>query len=734
MSTIKNSNHSIEKRPKMKDKICTALIIIVLFLFSSVLFAEEVLTVPRTETSPVIDGKLDDVTWSEALKIDNFKTIKPDYGKDPSQKTVAFITYDSENIYFAIRCYDKEPKKIKTSVSSRDAMFQDDYVAVILDTFNTMQEGFVFFMNPQGIQGDGMINSDGNAEASFDMVWYSKGQIDDEGYSVECRIPLQSIRFPGKETITMRISFFRQIVRSSETIIAPPTYADKGSLLKQSQAISVTGLKYKRVFELLPAITHNTRQSIDNGEMKTDEKQSDIGLTGKLGLTSDLTLDATYNPDFSQVEADAGQIDINLRYALYYSEKRPFFLEGNELFQFAGNVEDGPLAMVVHTRRIVDPTFGFKLSGKMGRKNTLVALYAKDNLRDDPVDEHPDFTIVRYKYALKDDSYIGGFYTAKDYGQGFNRVAGSDGRIRLTNTSMVSYHIFGSFTRRNGSEVTGNGYALGLNYNYGDRKLILDLGYQDISRDFQIDTGFITRTGLRRLSAFAMKRIYPKSKFFHRIEPFYWSFHLYDTNDKMFETFNLFTLRFWLPRTTQLRFDTILASEVFAGKRFRTSGFGIQGSSQITKQVFMNIFFRHRGSIYYDPEEPFQGYGNRLGGGIQYQPLEKLNFSLSLSYVDFFRDSDNEKLYDYAIIRSRNTFQANKYLFLRAIVEYNTYSDRLTVDVLASFTYIPGTVTYIGYGSAFEKLEWDGQEYIESNRFLETKQGFFFKVSYLWRF
>jgi hypothetical protein len=202
----------------------------------------------------------------------------------------------------------------------------------------------------------------------------------------------------------------------------------------------------------------------------------------------------------------------------------------------------------------------------------------------------------------------------------------------------------------------------------------------------------------------------------------------------MFETFNLVTLRFWLPRTTQLRFDTILASEVFAGKRFRTSGFGIQGSSQITKQVNINTFFRHTGSIYYDLEEPYQGYGSRLGAGIQYQPLEKLNFSLSISYVDFFRDSDNEKIYDYAIIRSRNTFQVNKYLFLRVIGEYNTYSDRLTVDALASFTYIPGTVTYIGYGTAFEKLEWDGNEYIKSNRFLETKRGFFFKVSYLWRF
>lgn len=718
----------------MMNKNRIALPIIMMLLLSSVVLANEALIVPQTETPPVIDGKLDDAVWSEALKFENFKTFEPDYGKDPSQVTIAYIAYDSENFYFAMRCYDKDPGKIKASVSSRDAMFQDDYVAISLDTFNTMQESFVFFLNPLGIQGDGMMGSNGNADESYDMVWYSKGQIDGNGYSIECRIPLQSLRFPGKETKIMRISFFRQIVRNSELMSSPPLFPDKGSLLKQSQTISVTGLKYKRVFELLPAATHSTRRSIDNGEMKTDEKLTDVSLTGKLGLTSDLTLDATYNPDFSQVEADAGQIDVNLRYALFFQEKRPFFMEGNELFRFAGNVEEGPLAVVVHTRRIIDPTFGFKLAGKIGRKNTLAAIYAKDNLLDDPVDKHPDFTIVRYKYALKEDSYIGGFYTAKDNGQGYNRVIGSDGAFRLTGTSMASYHFFGSFTKENGDNLTNNGHALGLNYNYGNRKLILDLGYQDISEDFQIDTGFITRTGMRRLSAFGMYRFYPKSKFFQRIEPFYWSFHLYDTADDMFETFNLFTLRFWLPRTTMIRFDTILSNEVYAGERFRRNGFGIQGSSQITKQVFMDFFFRHSGSVYYDPEEPLQGYGNRFGGGISFQPMEKFNFVFSLFYVDFYSDLDNEKLYDYAIIRSRNTYQVNKYLFLRAIVEYNTYKDRLTVDTLASFTYIPGTVIYIGYGAALEKLEWDGQSYIESDRFMETQRGFFFKVSYLWRF
>ena len=125
--------------------------------------------------------------------------------------------------------------------------------------------------------------------------------------------------------------------------------------------------------------------------------------------------------------------------------------------------------------------------------------------------------------------------------------------------------------------------------------------------------------------------------------------------------------------------------------------------------------------------------GNRISGVVQYQPLEKLNFSLSLSYVDFYRDSDKALTYDYAIFRSRNTFQLNKYLFLRAIFEYNDFQKRLTADALISFTYIPGTVFHAGYGSAFEKLKWDGREYRDSNIFLETKRGLFFKVSYLWR-
>jgi hypothetical protein len=689
--------------------------------------------VPRAEKPPVLDGKLDDPVWQSALRMADFKTWQPDYGKEPRQKTEAYLLYDAENFYVAFRCYDTEPNKIKGSISKRDTMFSDDYAGVLLDMFNDKQTSYGFMMNPLGIQGDGIVNADGNLDEKLDMVWYSKGQIDDQGYAVECRIPLQSIRFPGKQTIIIGVFFFRQFVRYSEMASAPAWTPDRGSVLSQSQPVSVSGLKYKRVIEILPAVTYADRLSIQDGRLRRDEKWTDFSLTAKVGLTSDIVTNATYNPDFSQVESDAGQVDFNVRYALYYPEKRPFFLEGMDSFRFAGNTEEAPLVAVVYTRNIIDPVFGLNLTGKVGSKNTIAAIYARDELPDDPVDTRPDFAIVRYKRTFTQDNYIGGFYTAKEFGGGFNRVAGLDGRIRLSQVSFGEYHLFGSFTRASVNTSMSDGHALGLRYAYFSQTVNLDVGYQDISPDFRVDTGFVTRTGLRNLAFFAMYTIFPKSKFFQRIEPLYWSYHLYDTSYKTFETINLLTLRFRFPRSSELRVDTILGNEVYVGQKFSRSGFGFQGFSQMTKQFYLEGFYRRSGAIFYDPEASYQGYGNRAYALVQYQPGEKFDFILSLTYIDFYRQSDKQKIYNYAIIRNRNTFQVNKYLFLRAIFEYNNFYKRLVVDGLVSFTYIPGTVLYLGYGSAFERSEWTGTEYIPSTSFMETQRGFFFKVSYLWR-
>jgi len=695
----------------------------------------------KAETPPVIDGVLDDPAWAAGLKFDGFKTFKPDYGKDASQKTEAYLAYDAENFYFAFRCYDSEPSRIKGAVCKRDTIFQDDIVFINLDTFNDRQSAFVFMLNPCGIQGDGMLTTSGNVELSFDAVWYSAGKVDDLGWTAEARIPLKSLRFPGRETLTMRVLFIRFFTRTSEQVSFPPIDPNYGSLLGQAQPFQLSGLKYKRVAELLPAFTFGrTQEATDDtqGELvrNRDLDIDDISLTGKLGLTSDLTLDGTYNPDFSQVEADAGQVDFNQRYALYYEEKRPFFLEGSELWQPGGTVEEGPLSSIVYTRNIIDPVFGFKLSGKVTPRDTVAAIYAQDNLPGDTTDEHPDFLIGRFKHALKDDAYIGGYYAGREVGGSYNRVAGFDGRFRLSQTQTASFHLLGALTKTPGAESAETGHALGLQYGFSNRKWVLDLGYQDISEDFRLDTGFVYRTGLRRISAFGMYSIYPKSKFFQKIEPFYWSYHLFDTFSDMWETVNLVTLRFRLPRNTMIRFDTLLANEVYEGRRFDISGFGAQGETQIAKQLYVQLFARRTGSVFYDPDDPYQGYGTRAMAALVFEPITQLNFTLSSTYIDFYRKADHEKIYHYLILRSRNTFQLNKYLFVRGIVEYNDFYKRMTLDGLVSFTYIPGTVVHLGYGSALEQTEWDEglPGFVPSNRFRQMKRGFFFKVSYLFRF
>jgi hypothetical protein len=706
---------------------------LICLFWAAPLFGGSVIEPARVEVPPVIDGKIDDAAWQTALRMTDFTTWQPDYGKEPSQKTEAYFLYDTENFYVAFRGYDTEPGKIKAAISKRDAIFQDDYVGFFVDPFYDRQNAYCFMVNPLGIQGDGLLNSQGNLEPTMDMVWYSKGQIDDRGFTVELRIPLQSIRFPNKETVVMGMFFWRQFVRTSEMASVPAFVPEKGSLLTQTQQVAISGIEYHRVVEILPAFTYANRLAASEGRLQRDLKSSDFSLTAKVGITSDLTSDATYNPDFSQVESDAGQVDFNVRYALYYPEKRPFFLEGLEYFQFAGNTEDAPLLAVVYTRNIINPIFGLKATGKLGPANTIASIYAKDELPQTDGDRHPDFGIFRFKRSLKDDSFLGGFYTSRFEGSGYNQLAGSDGRIRLSQTSVAEFHLFGSFRRENAQTPTVGGHALGLRYMYENRKFITDIGYQDIARNFRVDTGFVERTGLSRLALLSMYRFYPKSKLFQRIEPFYWGYQLYDKFYDMLESFNLLCLRFWLPRSTMFRLEGILAKEVYSGARFDRNALGARAQTQLTKQFYLEAFYRRGGAIYYDPDAPYQGYGNRAEIFLQYQPVEKLDFGLSYSYSDFYRRSDKQKVYDYGIIRSRNTYQVNKYLFLRAIFEYNTFRERLTVDTLASFTYIPGTVVHVGYGSAYERLAWDGAEYIGSDRFLETQRGFFFKVSYLWR-
>lgn len=712
-------------------KMLTSVVIVLLLV--SITQAADPLKPIKVKQPPTIDGVLDDLAWQNAPFVTGFKTFIPDFDRDMPDKTFAYYAYDQENLYFAFRCLDSDPGKIKTSVTHRDNMYSDDFVCINLDSFGDQQSLYAFYVNPSGIQGDSRYAS-GQEDHDVDYLWYSAGQVNDEGYAIEIQIPLKSIRFANKETVEMAILFERKVSRRSEHAMFPPMDPAKGyAFLTQMQPMVYQDIKHYTLFEVLPAVTYSQRSEIDQGDLSSLGSKEDLSLTGKLGLTSDLILDGTYNPDFSQVESDAGQVDFNQRFALFFPEKRPFFLEGRENFNFAGSSHGDPLISVVHTRTIVDPITGIKLSGKTGTKNTIASIYAMDELPgDDPSGDYAHFAIMRYKRTLSKDSYIGGVYTGREVEKGHNRVIGADGQQRINQSSALGYHFLFSGHRETGASSSNNDHAIGFNYDYQTDKLSLGLGFHDIGNDFRTETGFITRTGISKFRASTSPKFYPKNKLIRRIDPSIFSSQTRDKLSDSWETYNSASLRFIFHGNANISTSYIHSTEIFLGQKFDRNRWSLSASSQFTKQLFVHFSYNNGKAIRYIAN-PFQAKGSNANAIITFQPSNKIDATVRLTYSDLFRDSNSEKIFDFTILRNRLTYQVNQYLFFRGIVEYNSFRKTLLTDFLASFTYIPGTVLHFGYGSFYEKIRWEQGNYIKSNRYLETKRGLFAKASYLWR-
>jgi len=699
------------------------------------LIGQEPLRPVRTDKPPVINGILDDAVWKQAPSVTGFKTFTPDYGKDMAEKSIVYMAYDRENLYFAFRCFDRQPKKIKASLSSRDQIGADDWVCINLDSFNDHQSLYGIYINPLGIQGDTRFA--GNKEdQGFDMVWYSAGKINEEGYCIEVKLPLKCIRFSNKKKVEMGVIFERHISRQSEQGTYPHLSPDRGfDFLNQMRTMVYSDLKHYTLVEVLPALTYTKTYVEDQGKLVRDKKQQDFSLTAKYGITSDLILDGTYNPDFSQVEADAGQVDINLRYSLFYPEKRPFFLEGAENFNLASVDVWDSLQAVVHTRTIVDPVFGVKLSGKLGEKNRVAGIFAIDKIPDDVTlagNNNAYFTILRYKRALKRDNYIGSIYTGRERGDLFNRVFGFDSQFRLGKSSMFSYYGLLSKTKEENSAKPEDGHALAVKYDYNTRDIRYELGINDLSEDFNTETGYVTRTGIFRIDASVKPKFYPKSKFIRRIDTELFTRQTRDKPSNMWETYNHLEFRGYILGTSLFLLRYAYSTEVFLGKRFKIGGWTTLFNSQVTKRLHVQMMYRKRHAIYFS-EDPYQGRENIVTAALIYLPSSKIRSEIDFTYSDFFRASDSQKIFDYPITRAKLTYQMNKYLFFRGVLEYNAYNQELFTDFLASFTYIPGTVIHFGYGSVYDKTRFLNDRYENTHRFYEKKRGFFFKASYLWR-
>lgn len=684
---------------------------------------------------PLIDGLLDDPAWQQAITFTNFKTIQPDYGLPPSEKTEAFLTYDQNNLYFAIYCYDNEPGKVKATLSARDQGNGDDWVAFCIDADNDQQAAFFFMANPLGIQVDGTLDAAAEPDILLDLVWQSAGKKTVDGYVVEMAIPFRNLRFPKGDTLTMGFKIARFISRKSEEVDYPEYQPERGAALTQFQKISFSDIQNRKTLEILPSVTIAKNDYQESGEMQPGDWKPNIGLTGKLGLTSGLTLDLTYNPDFSQVETDAGQVDVNLRAALFYPEKRPFFQEGQEWFGFGSRPDGTYLREIVNTRSIVDPIVGAKISGKLGRKNLISTLYALDEypgtLGDLPNNKKAHFSVLRYGRLLSNDSYLGMVFTGWNFAGQYNYVTGIDGRLRTGNQSRLEFHGFESFSNEETKQQVG--HAIGTSWQLDARQWNFRVGVFDISNHFDTKLGYFIRTGLSTFPVFIARNIFYENKTLQRLSPYYWSRHSRDHETGGWETFNVLGLEFALPRQTELSVSTWLANEIFSGHRFGRNALRLEAGSQPFNWLRMEVEVRQGQGIFYDPQNPFQGREREFSGGIRLQPTSKFTTEFGLTYVDFYDNDHFEQLYSVVIWRNVTVMQFNKYLFLRAITEYNTFQDRFRADVLLSFTWIPGTVIYLGYGSQFEKMEWHNSTYIPSEDFLNSQRAWFFKASYRWQ-
>ena len=446
-------------------------------------------SVPRFETAPTIDGKIDDKIWTTAAVFKDFYQTQPGDNIPPSKPTEVFLGYDSKFLYIAFHAYD-EPNKVRATVAKRDDIFNDDYVGVLFDTFNDQRRAYELFFNAFGIQADGIYTEGKEEDFSVDIVMESKGQLTEDGYVVEVAIPFKSLRYEaGEETFsgeyisnesssdsTMRpIRGCRSLATEPVSLIKP----DTSPALKVSAGdhpgnhpepnVSETGT---RVATIPPDVLAADPTLLDFGRFVNEPVKVDAGLNVKYGISSTVILDFALNPDFAQVEADETVVTANQRFPIFFEEKRPFFLEGIDIFQT-------PL-QPVHTRTIIDPDYAAKLTGKVGR-TTFGLLAASDNApgdfrgdeRLDPLnfrflDKNAYSAVLRLKRDVGAESSIGMLATTYNFIEKHNHLGGFDGRFRLDPKTVFSFQALGTNSRRFffNPETGRNDYRTGNGFGY----------------------------------------------------------------------------------------------------------------------------------------------------------------------------------------------------------------------------------------------------------------------------
>jgi hypothetical protein len=700
----------------------------------------------RVPQPPAIDGRLDDEAWQgPPLALAEWLTYNPMSGGKLPQQTEVRAAYDSRNLYFAFRCQDPEPAKVRGTLSRRDDLWNDDWVGLSLDGVGNGQMSYDMFVNALGVQGDILTTPSAGENTAVDWIWETAGRRTDTGYEVELRLPLTSIRFVSGAEVRMGVMFWRRVSRLGVSVSWPELPPGR-SVMEQHAVLLLRDVERPLTLDVIPSLTYSHRQARATPEsFGPADSDPDAGVSVKYGVTSSVTAEATLNPDFSQVESDAFQVAVNQRFPLFFTEKRPFFMEGLGTFELAGAGGDAIMRTAVHTRRIVDPLWGAKAAGSLGKLG-FALLAAGDEapgrqqLEAEPnpfLGERKGFVIARPQYSLGKSSYLGAIFTDTEFGQGHNRVAGGDVSLRF-DRQVASATFLATRTRSAEGEQDSDGSGGQLYYSYDTRPFTGIVQLEHYDRGFQMDTAFLNQVGITQGWLYLGPSFYPnpeKYDWIKRINPFFWTRHGEDRIQGGNVSLFVPGLRMNFTRQGFFRVDAILGHEPWAGERFEIAQWRLFAEGQFTRWLrFIGRSTRGR-SIYYDPVDPFPGDMRAYYAEITLQPTPRFSQSLFYDRVEFDRLEGGGRVYTVDVLNTRTTFQVDRRLSLRAIVQYDSSLSRVLTDLLVSWELRPGTVAYAGYGSLVERREWDGAAWTTgAGPYRTSERGFFFKASYNYSF
>ncbi len=717
------------------------------------------LSIPRVSRPPTLEDFLGGRPREAEAHVTDFRQREPGDGVPASQETSAYLSYDDENLYVVFVCKDDDPAKVRARLARREGIVGDDVVSVVLDTFRDRRRAYIFSVNPLGIQLDGISTEGQPDDFSFDTLWYSRGRLTPEGFTVWIAIPFKSLRFSNAPVQAWGLALGRAIVRNNETSFWPFITRRLEGLAQQLATLEgLERISPGRNLQFIPYGVFARARFLDvRVPGFVTDHDARAGLDAKMVLRDAFTLDVAVNPEFSQVESDEPQVTINQRFEVFFPEKRPFFIENAGYFEARQNL--------LFSRRIIDPQVGVRLTGKSGRW-AFGGLAIDDRApgrrvrKTDPLHgRRAGIGVVRVQREVAQQSTIGLLFTSRDFASSSNRVISLDTRFKLNPNWIVTGQLMGSNTRLfDGTQRSGPAYFAevthsGRHFNYYAR-------YVDRSPGFGSQLGFIPRVDIRQIEQFARYSWRPRRGRVVSFGPFGLALVNWDRRGRVQDWLvnPHFAIEFRGP--TQLVVNPSKSLELFQGREFRKHSTTVFFSTEWLKWLTISGTYRQGTGVNYFPApglRPFlaDSVDGRLGVTLRPTPRLRLDETYLYSRLSV-RDGStppetvaSASIFDNHLLRSKLNYQVTRELSLRLIVDYSSVlpnarlvalerAKRLTGDILATYLVNPGTALYVGYVDRYENLAIDATTPPVLRRTVPptTSSGrqFFVKLSYLLRY